>query len=191
MKKFLGILVLGLLWSNFAYSENQIYLKDLKLNQSINNYFSNQEIAKYNIQDFGYGSNSKYSLLMNISNKFKNNEYDSFTIAYATKSKKIAYYAAFVDGFKNLNECLNFRDEQVSKNRKKFILRKKKSFKSTHADGFIQEAISFKGTKTDAKFSCDYYEDQKFIRVDFRFDTLTMKFNEWVVKLEGTESSPN
>ena len=184
-------MVLGLLWCNFAYSENQIYLKDLKLNQGINNYFSNQEIAEYNIEDFGYGSNSKYSLLMDIANKFKNNEYDSFTIAYETKSKKIVYYAAFLEGFKNLNECLNYRDEQVSKNRKKFTFHKKNYVKSTHNDGLIQEIIGFRSIKSDAKFSCDYYEDEKFIRVDFRFDALTIKFNEWVVELEGTETTSN
>ena len=191
MKKLLGIVVLGLLWCNFAYSENQIYLKDLKLNQSINNYFSNQEIAKYNIQDFGYGSNSKYSLLMGISSKFKNNKYDEFTIAYETKSKKIVYYAAFVQEFKNLSKCLNFRDKEVSKNKKKFAFHKKSSGKSIHADGLIQEIILFQSIKTEAKFSCDYFEDEKFIRVDFRFDALTSKFNEWVIKLEGTETTSN
>ena len=191
MKKYFLYIFFLLTVCNFAYSENQIYLKDLKLNQDINNYFSNQEIAEYNIEDFGYGSNSKYSLLMDIANKFKNNEYDSFTIAYETKSKKIVYYAAFLEGFKNLNECLNYRDEQVSKNREKFTFHKKSSGQLTHQDGLIQEAIRFKSIKTEAKFTCDYYEDEEFTRADFRFDALTTKFNEWVVELEGTKNTSN
>ena len=164
----------------------------MKLNQDINNYFSNQEIAEYNIEDFGYGSDSKYSLLISFdTNKFKDNQYDDFSIVYETKSKKIVYYAGFVEGFKNLNECLKYRDEQVSKNRKKFILHKKSAAKSTHKSGLIQEAVRFQSIKTEAKFNCDYYEDEKDKAVDFRFDVLTSEFNEWVVELSETKSTSN
>ena len=126
-----------------------------------------------------------------VSNKFKDNEYDDFTIAYETKSKKIAYYAGFVEGFKNLNECLKYRDEQVLKNRKKFILHKKNAVKSTHNSGLIQEAVRFQSIKTEAKFTCDYFEDEKDKRVDYRFDVLTSEFNEWVVELDDTKTTSN
>ena len=108
-----------------------------------------------------------------------------------TKSKKIVYYAAFLEGFKNLNECLNYRDEQVSKNRKKFILHKKSAAKSAHKSGLIQEAVRFQSIKTEAKFTCDYYEDEKDKVVDFRFDVLTSEFNKWVVELSETKTTSN
>ena len=59
---------------------------------------------------------------------------------------------------------------------------------STHSGGIIQEVVRFITIQSEAKFSCDFYEDEKNSRVDFRFDVLTDKFNEWVVELNKTET---
>ena len=178
-----------MMFCNVGYAATLISLSDLKLNEDINNYFFNQEITEYNYEGSGYGSNSDYSVLLIPANKLKNKRYDSITIAYDNNTKKISYYAGFIEKFRNLNECLEYRDEQVSKNKKKFLLHKKKNQISTHEEGLIQETVRFISIKSSAAFSCDFFEEEKNSRVDFRFDVLTNKFNEWVVELNKTETT--
>ena len=99
---------------NVGFASTLISLKDLKLNENINNYFFNQEITEYNYEGEGYGTDSLYSVLFIPQSKLKDKEYDSITISFNNKSKKISYYAGFVEKFKNLNKCLEYRDKQVS-----------------------------------------------------------------------------
>ena len=189
MKKLSLYIFLGLMWCNIGIAATLISLSDLKVNEDINDYFINKEISEYSYEGNGYGSKSDYSVLFVPKNKIKNNKYDSITIAYNNNTKKISYYAAFIEKFKNLNICLEFRDGEVLKNKKKFLFHKKSNDISTHEDGLIQETIRFASLKSSAAFSCDFFEDEKNSRVDFRFDVLTDKFNEWVVELNKTETT--
>jgi len=174
---------------NAAFASTLISLKDLKLNENINNYFFNQEITEYNYEGSGYGTDSLYSVLFIPQSKLKNKEYDSITIAFNNKSKKINYYAGFVEKFKNLNKCLEYRDKEVSKNKYKFLLHDRDDQTNTHSDGMIQKTVRFNSIKSSAAFSCDYFEGEKNSRVDYRFDVLTDKFNNWIQKLNKTETT--
>ena len=189
MKKLSQYIFLFLIWCNVGFTATLISLNDLKLNANIDDYFFNQEITEFNYEGDGYGSSSNYSLLFIPLNKLKDKKYDSLTIAFSNNSKKISYYAGFVEGFKNLNECLDFRDKQVSKSKKEFLLHKRKNETNKHSDGIIQQTVRFTSIKSAAGFSCDYFEEEKNSRVDFRFDVLTNKFNDWVVKLNNTETT--
>jgi hypothetical protein len=142
-------------------STQQLALTDLKLNEKINNYFFNQEITDYN----------------------------SITIAFDNKSKKIVYYAGFVENFKNLNKCLEYRDKQLSENKNKFLLQNRDDQTNTHDNGLIQKTIRFYKINSSAAFSCDYFEEEKNSRVDYRFDVLTDKFNTWVMELNKTKTT--
>ena len=167
----------------------QLALTDLKLNEKINNYFFNQEITEYSYEGDGYGTNSIYSVLFIPKSKLKNKEYNSLTIAFDNKSKKIVYYAGFVEKFKNLNKCLEYRDKQVSENKNKFLLQNRDDQTNTHDNGLIQKTIRFSKINSSAAFSCDYFEDEKNSRVDYRFDVLTDKFNIWVMELNKTKTT--
>ena len=177
------------MFCNVGFASTLISLKDLKLNENINNYFFNQEITEYNYEGNGYGTDSVYSVLFIPQSKLKNKEYDSITIAFNNKSKKISYYAGFVENFKNLDKCLEYRDKQVSENKYKFLLHDREDQTNTHSDGIIQKTVRFFSIKSAAGFSCDYFEDEKNFRVDYRFDVLTDEFNTWVVNLNKTETT--
>ena len=188
MRKLLLYLTVSFIFCSFGNAATKISLGDLKLKESINNFFSKQEIAEYSYEGFGYGKNSKYSVLFLYPDQLKDKQYDTITIAFNNKTKKIAYYAGFVEKFKNLNECVKFRDAQVLKNRKKFLLHKKKTGLSTHADKMLQDVVFFGSTRSEAKFTCDFFEEERNSRVDFRFDVLTPEFNKWVIELEKTKT---
>ena len=189
MKKLSLYIFLGLMWCNVGFASTLISLKDLKLNENINNYFFNQEITEYSYEGAGYGTDSLYSVLFIPQSKLKDKEYDSITISFNNKSKKISYYAGFVEKFKNLNKCLEYRDKQVSKNKYKFLLHDRENQTNTHNDGMVQKTIRFISIKSSAAFSCDYFEDEKNSRADYRFDVLTDEFNTWVMKLNNTETT--
>ena len=55
----------------------------------------------------------------------------------------------------------------------------------------IQKTIRFSQLYSSAAFSCDYLENTKNSRVDYRFDVLTDKFNKWVMNLEKTITTAN
>lgn len=190
MKKLSLYAFLGLIWCNVGFTQ-QLNLTDLKLNENINNYFFNQEITEYSHEGDGYGIDSAYSVLFIPKSKLKNKEYDSITIAFDNKSKKIVYYAGFVEKFKNLNKCLEYRDKQITKNKNKYLLKNPQDQTSTHNDGMIQKTIRFSQLYSSAAFSCDYLENTKNSRVDYRFDVLTDKFNKWVMNLEKTITTAN
>tara|TARA_B100000965_G_C19426139_1_gene684371 strand:+ start:332 stop:904 length:573 start_codon:yes stop_codon:yes gene_type:complete len=189
MKKLFLYVFLVLIWCNVGFTATLISLADLKLNENINNYFFNQEITEYNYEGEGYGTDSVYSVLFIPQSKLKNKEYDSITIAINNNSKKISYYAGFVEKFKNLNKCLEYRDKQVLKNKYKFLLHDRDDQTNTHSDGLIQKTVRFISIKSSAAFSCDYFEDQKNSNVNYRFDVLTDEFNNWVQKLNKTETT--
>ena len=188
MKKLSLYIFLGLMCCNVGFTQ-QLALTDLKLNEKINNYFFNQEITEYSYEGEGYGTNSIYSVLFIPQSKLKNKEYNSITIAFDNKSKKIVYYAGFVENFKNLNKCLEYRDKQVSENKNKFLLQNRDDQTNTHDNGLIQKTIRFSKINSSAAFSCDYFEDEKNSRVDYRFDVLTDKFNIWVMELNKTKTT--
>tara|TARA_B100001564_G_C20409393_1_gene564949 strand:- start:23 stop:595 length:573 start_codon:yes stop_codon:yes gene_type:complete len=189
MKKLSLYIFLVLIVCNVGFAATLISLNDLKLDENINNYFFNQEISEFSYEGDGYGIGSNYSVLFIPPNKLKDKKYDSLTIAFSNNSKKISYYAGFVEGFKNLNECLNFRDKQVSKSKKEFLIHERENQTNKHSDGLIQQTVRFISIKSSAAFSCDYFEEEKNSRVDFRFDVLTNKFNDWVVNLNDTKTT--
>ena len=189
MRKLFPYIFPILMLCNVGFASTLISLKDLKLNENINNYFFNQEITEYNYEGEGYGTDSLYSVLFIPQSKLKDKEYDAITISFNNKSKKISYYAGFVQKFKNLNKCLEYRDRQVSENKYKFLLHDRDDQTNTHKDGMVQKTVRFISIKSSAAFSCDYFEDEKNSRVDYRFDVLTDEFNTWVMKLEKTETT--
>ena len=100
MKKLLCYVFFSLIFCNAGLTASLISLKDLKLNENINNYFFNQEITEFSYEGDGYGTNSEYSVIFIPQSKLKNKEYDGLTVSFNNKSKKISYYAGFVQKFK-------------------------------------------------------------------------------------------
>ena len=189
MKKLLCYVFLSLIFCNAGFTSSLISLKDLKLNENINNYFFNQEITEFSYEGDGYGTNSEYSVIFIPQSKLKNKEYDGLTISFNNKSKRISYYAGFVQKFKNLNKCLEYRDKQVTENKYKFLLHDRRNETNTHRDGLIQKTVRFISLNSAAAFHCEYFEDEINSRVDYRTDVLTNEFNNWVANLEKTETT--
>ena len=189
MRKLFPYIFPILMLCNVGFASTLISLKDLKLNENINNYFFNQEITEFSYEGDGYGTNSEYSVIFIPQSKLKNKEYDGLTVSFNNKSKKISYYAGFVQKFKNLNKCLEYRDKQVTENKYKFLLHDRRNETNTHRDGLIQKTVRFISLNSAAAFHCEYFEDEINSRVDYRTDVLTNEFNNWVATLEKTETT--
>ena len=186
MKILLTLFVL-LFYSSLAFAE--ISLGKLKLNDTITNHFSREEII--NLEWKGsreqYGIDKKYSLiLINNPKETLRVNYDTVVIAYESNSWKIHYVSGFVLSLKSLNSCIEFSNNQILiyNNELTHLFREEGTSEHTEL-GQKQKIISFSDDKKFVKFGCDYRSDAD--TVNFRFDFSTTDFNSWVVESEGTK----
>ena len=191
MKKLFLYIFLFLIWCNVGFAE-KIYLKDIKINSNITNYFSPKEIDLYNTEiDGKYGKKRKYSYLYitNPKEKFDEN-FTLVMIAFENKSWKVQYSAGL---FEDLNNCIKFRDDQIKLYKNQLIGYESYEGTSKHDDGVRQEIVVFTKNNIRKKFTCDYYPDSSEYAgtVDFRIDSLTNSFNTWVTSAEGTSTTAN
>ena len=110
-------------------------------------------------------------------------------ITFESNSKKITYVSGLNE---NLNNCLKFRDEQILINSKP-NLPEGNEINSKHKNGLEQKVISYYFEEYLMKYSCDFYSSPSpwAGTVDYRFDYLTWDYNEWVVDVMDTVSTPS
>jgi len=182
------IILFFLFFSKSLFGE--VLLTNIELNESISNYFSKFEFNQFNIENEHYGKNKKYSkLYIEKPSQLFDDNYTLAIITFENNSKKITYVSGLNE---NLNNCLKFRDEQILIN-SKLNLPEGNEINSKHKDGLEQKVISYYFEEYLMKYSCDFYSPPSpwAGTVDYRFDYLTWDYNEWVVDLMDTVSTPS
>ena len=180
MKILLMLFVLFL--SKTVFSE--ILLSNIKLYENVNNYFSKYEINEFNAESDTYGFDTKYSQLYftDPSSIFDEN-FTLVMVIFENKTKEIEYVSGL---YENLNNCIKFRDEQIS------ISTLNKSDGETasqkHDDGLEQNLVMFRYDDYAIKHSCDYYSEPSpwAGTVDYRFDYHTWTYSDWITEIMGT-----
>lgn len=178
------LLVLSILFfSNFLHAEYPI--GNLLLKSKISDYLSINNIQDFRVDDFGYGFDKEYSLLiiMNPRQVFSLS-YDVISISYSNETDQIEYVAAFITKFSSLEECIDYRNKQILYSDFDSNYKMDKAV-TTHDDGDTQDQIIYYiNNNLEIKFNCDKNRQT----INYRIDYLTDSFNLWVVELEGSKT---
>ena len=184
MKKFLGILVLGLLWCNVGFAEKKS-LVDIKIGDSITEHFSTNQIIEYYVDDDVteedirvYGKNYKYSFIAFV-NDGTFEDYDYIQVYYETKTDKIVSTAGIYE-VSDESDCISKRNKLVSKYQKKnritsIFTREEDTHK--FPDGQVDRYIVFENKKKQFVFRCYIYPDGIILN---RVSVLDPEFSAYV-----------
>ena len=108
MKKFLGIIVLGLLWCHTTLADDirDFQIEGMSIGDSALDYFTNKDIKKAIKEKITYPNSQKFSMLTFYLHK-NLKIYDSVQINHLTKDKKLIIYGiSGINYFENsINEC--------------------------------------------------------------------------------------
>ena len=165
----------------------QISLSDIKIGSKLSDYFTFNEISKYYRDDMEnnakgekiWGKDLKYSAIAFYGNEI-GDDHDFIQIYYENETDKIVAISAAITNLE-LNQCIQLRDNKVSKHVAKKLLLNFTKDKNSHTfpDGMKDEYVIFRGIKTNVGFRCYIYEDGDIV---YRYSDVENDYNEWLFK---------
>ena len=186
MKKLYYYFYFILFFSTNALAQ-QISLSDIKIGSKLTNYFTSNEISKYYQDDMErnakgekiWSKDLKYSAIAFYGNEI-GDDHDFIQIYYENKNDKIVAISAAITNLE-LNQCIQLRDNKVSKHVAKKLLLNFTKDKDSHTfpDGMKDEYVIFRGIKTNVGFRCYIYEDGNIV---YRYSDVENNYNEWLFK---------
>jgi len=186
MKKLYYYLYFILFFSTNALAQ-QISLSDIKIGSKLTNYFTSNEISKYYQDDMErnargekiWSKDLKYSAVAFYGNEI-GDDHDFIQIYYENETDKIVAISAAITNLE-LNQCIQLRDNKVSKHVAKKLLLNFTKDKDSHTfpDGMKDEYVVFRGIKTNVGFRCYIYEDGNIV---YRYSDVENNYNEWLFK---------
>ena len=184
MKKLYYYFYFILFFSTNALAQ-QISLSDIKIGSKLTNYFTSNEISKYYQDDMErnakgekiWSKDLKYSVIAFYGNEI-GDDHDFIQIYYENETDKIVAISAAVTNLE-LNQCIQLRDNKVSKHVAKKLLLNFTKDKDSHTfpDGMKDEYVVFRGIKTNVGFRCYIYEDGNIV---YRYSNVENNYNEWL-----------
>jgi hypothetical protein len=186
MKKLYYYFYFILFFSTNALAQ-QISLSDIKIGSKLTDYFTSNEISKYyqdNMEknakgeDF-WGKDFKYSAVTFYGNEI-GDDHDFIQIYYENKTYKIVAISAATADLE-LNQCIQLRDNKVSKHVAKKLLLNFIKDKDSHTfpDGMKDDFVIFRGIKTNVGFRCYIYGDGDIV---YRYSDIEQNYNDWLFK---------
>ena len=186
MKKLYYYFCFILFFSTNALAQ-QISLSDIKIGSKLTNYFTSNEISKYYQDDMEknakgekvWSKDLKYSAVAFYGNEI-GDDHDFIQIYYENETDKIVAISAAITNLE-LNQCIQLRDNKVSKHVAKKLLLNFTKDKDSHTfpDGMKDEYVIFRGIKTNVGFRCYIYEDGNIV---YRYSDVENNYNEWLFK---------
>ena len=186
MKKLYYYLYFILFFSTNALAQ-QISLSDIKIGSKLTNYFTSNQISKYYQDDMEknakgekvWSKDLKYSAVAFYGNEI-GDDHDFIQIYYENETDKIVAISAAITNLE-LNQCIQLRDNKVSKHVAKKLLLNFTKDKDSHTfpDGMKDEYVIFRGIKTNVGFRCYIYEDGNIV---YRYSDVENNYNEWLFK---------
>ena len=186
MKKLYYYFFIFLFFSTNALAQ-QISLSDIKIGSKLTDYFTSNEISKYyqdNMEKNAkgedvWGKDFKYSAVAFYGNEI-GDDHDFIQIYYENKTYKIVAISAATTNLE-LNQCIQLRDNKVSKHVAKKLLLNFTKDKDSHTfpDGMKDDFVIFRGIKTNVGFRCYIYEDGNIV---YRYSDIEHNYNDWLFK---------
>ena len=186
MKKLYYYFYFILFFSTNALAQ-QISLSDIKIGSKLTDYFTSNEISKYyqdNMEKNAkgedvWGKDLKYSAVAFYGNEI-GDDHDFIQIYYENKTYKIVAISAATTNLE-LNQCIQLRDNKVSKHVAKKLLLNFIKDKDSHTfpDGMKDDFVIFRGIKTNVGFRCYIYEDGNIV---YRYSDIEHNYNDWLFK---------
>ena len=186
MKKLYYYFNFILFFSTNALAQ-QISLSDIKIGSKLTNYFTSNEISKYYQDDMEknakgekvWSKDLKYSAVAFYGNEI-GDDHDFIQIYYENETDKIVAISAAITNLE-LNQCIQLRDNKVSKHVAKKLLLNFTKDKDSHTfpDGMKDEYVVFRGIKNNVGFRCYIYEDGDIV---YRYSDVENNYNEWLFK---------
>jgi len=186
MKKLYYYFYFILFFSTNALAQ-QISLTDIKIGSKLTDYFTSNEISKYyqdNMEknakgEDAWGKDFKYSAVAFYGNEI-GDDHDFIQIYYENKTYKIVAISAGTADLE-LNQCIQLRDNKVSKHVAKKLLLNFTKDKDSHTfpDGMKDDFVIFRGIKTDVGFRCYIYGDGDIV---YRYSDIEHNYNDWLFK---------
>jgi len=186
MKKLLVIVVLGILLSSSGSAQaSEFSLFDVRIGSKITDYLSSNEISKYYQDDMeknaigetAWRKDLKYSAVSFYGDEV-GDEHDIIQIYYENKNDKIVATSGLMTDLE-LNQCIELRDNKVSKHVAKKLLSNFTKEKDNHTfpDGMKDYYVLFRGIKSSVGFRCYAYEDGHII---YRYSDIENNYNDWL-----------
>ena len=160
-------------------------LFDVRIGSKITDYLSSNEISKYYQYDMeknaqgedAWGKDLKYSAVAFYGNEV-GDEHNIIQIYYENKTDKIVATSGLMVNLE-LNQCIELRDNKVSKHvAKKLLLNfTKEKDSNTFPDGMKDDYIVFRGFKSNVGFRCYIYEDGDVV---YRYSDIEKNYDAWV-----------
>ena len=186
MKKLYYYFNFILFFSTNALAQ-QISLSDIKIGSKLTDYFTFDEISKYYQDDMEknakgenvWSKDLKYSAVAFYGNEI-GDDHDFIQIYYENETDKIVAISAAITNLE-LNQCIQLRDNKVSKHVAKKLLLNFAKDKDSHTfpDGMKDDYVIFRGIKTNVGFRCYIYEDGNIV---YRFSDIEHNYNDWLFK---------
>ena len=186
MKKLYYYFYFILFFSTNALAQ-QISLSDIKIGSKLTDYFTSNEISKYyqdNMEknakgEYFWGKDFKYSAVAFDGNEI-GDDHDFIQIYYENKTYKIVAISAATADLE-LNQCIQLRDNKVSKHVAKKLLLNFIKDKDSHTfpDGMKDDYVLFRGIKSTIGFRCYIYKDGS---IDYRFSDIEKSYDAWLFK---------
>ena len=186
MKKLYYYFCFIIFFSTNALAQ-QISLSDIKIGSKLTNYFTSNQISKYYQDDMErnakgekvWSKDLKYSAVAFYGNEI-GDDHDFIQIYYENETDKIVAISAAITNLE-LNQCIQLRDNKVSKHVAKKLLLNFTKDKDSHTfpDGMKDEYVVFRGIKTNVGFRCYIYEDGNIV---YRYSDVENNYNEWLFK---------
>ena len=162
-------------------------LFDIRIGSKLTDYLSSNEISKYyqdNMEKNAkgedvWGKDLKYSAVAFYGNEI-GDDHDFIQIYYENKTYKIVAISAATSDLE-LNQCIQLRDNKVSKHVAKKLLLNFTKDKDSHTfpDGMKDDFVIFRGIKTNVGFRCYIYEDGNIV---YRYSDIEHNYNDWLFK---------
>ena len=186
MKKLYFYFFVILFFSINALAQ-QIFLFDIKIGSKLTDHLTSNEISKYyqdNMEknakgeDF-WGKDFKYSAVAFYGNEI-GDDHDFIEIYYENKTYKIVAISAATADLE-LNQCIQLRDNKVSKHVAKKLLLNFTKDKGSHTfpGGMKDDYVVFVGIKSNVGFRCYIYEDGS---IDYRYSNIEKNYDDWLFK---------
>ena len=162
-------------------------LFDIRIGSKLTDYLSSNEISKYYqdnmeknaIGEDVWGKDLKYSAVAFYGNEI-GDDHDFIQIYYENKTYKIVAISAATTDLE-LNQCIQLRDNKVSKHAARKLLLNFTKDKDSHTfpDGMKDDFVIFRGIKTNVGFRCYIYEDGNIV---YRYSDIEHNYNDWLFK---------
>jgi len=187
MKKLYFYFFVILFFSINALAQ-QIFLFDIKIGSKLTDHLTSNEISKYYHDDMEknskgedvWGKDLKYSAVVLYGNEIIGDDYDYIQLYYENKTDKIVGISGMTTNLL-LNQCIELRDNKVSKHvAKKLLLNFTKDKGSrTFPSGMKDDYVVFVGIKSNVGFRCYIYEDGS---IDYRYSNIEKNYDDWLFK---------